>query len=360
MLRDLAGGVRMALRRWPMMLSLAAMIALACVVLAFLLADVLRQLTALRGAQEMRDREAVVFTPYYERLATTTTLPDSTVADLVATIRDGHAYTAVIKNVRLDTSDFAGGRPAVILVGAELEEMVPGLDVCEPAPCAMRGAEVTQPVGPVRFAGYTLSRFEELPSAATYFDANLGTVPLDERVVLNMPPESLPRLNPVEREEAMARAVLFDVTDAEIAAHVDGNATGGLYLVPRNVAVDQPQRLTGFMVVSAMYIAGMAAFLGLVLLAFAASAGEALRRERAVFAIRRAYGAGRGHTAARIGGFVGLVVLAAPLPPLVGLWLIGSPVSSGAMWVLALVVVIFGCLWVWAVKQHSGRELRGR
>ncbi|WP_092974775.1 hypothetical protein [Actinopolyspora lacussalsi] len=356
---ELRGGVRMALRRWPTMLSLAAMIGLACVVLVVLLVDVLVQFKALRGGHELRERGAVVFKPYYGS-SEVTSVPDRTVADLVDMIRAERAYTAVIGNARLNSPDFAGGVPTVLFIGSELAETVPDLELCEPAPCAMRGAEVAPPAEPVGIAGHIFTDFERLPRSATHFETHLGAVSLDERMVLNLPPESLPRLNRYEREEAMSRAVLLEVSDSELDSYLAGNAAGELYLVPHRVAVDQPKRLSGIMVAATMYVAGMAAFLSLVLLAFAATARRTLYRERAVFAIRRTHGASGGHLAVRLAGFVGVVVLLPPLPPLVGLLLVGGPLASAAGWMAVLVVVIFLGLWGWTVKQQRGHELKGR
>ncbi|MGJ7908829.1 hypothetical protein ACOQFL_20380 [Actinopolyspora sp. H202] len=356
---ELRGGIRMALRRWPTMLSLAAMIALACVVLVVLLADVLVQFKALRGGHELRERGAVVFKPYYGSPGVTS-VPDRAVADLVELIRQERAYTAVVKNARVNDPQFAGGTPTVLFIGSELERTVPDLDLCQPAPCAMRGAEVSPPVEPVEIAGHTFTDFERLPHSATHFETHLGAVPLDERVVLNLPRGSLPRLNRMEREEAMSRAVLLDVSESELDSYLAGNAVGELYLVPHRVAVDQPKRLSGIMVASTMYVAGTAAFLALVLLAFAATARRTLHRERAVFAIRRTHGGNSGHIAARLAGFVGVVVLLPPLPPLVGLLLLGGQLGSAAGWMAALVVALFLGLWAWTVKQQRGHELKGR
>ncbi|ASU77609.1 hypothetical protein CDG81_03975 [Actinopolyspora erythraea] len=356
---ELRGGVRMALRRWPTMLSLAAMIGLACVVLVVLLADVLVRFKALRGGHELCERGAVVFKPYYG-ISEVTSVPDRTVADLVDMIRAERAYTAVINNARLDDPDFAGGVPTVLFVGSELAETVPDLELCEPAPCAMRGAEVAPPAEPVEVAGHTFTTFERLPRAATHFEPRLGAVPLNERLVLNLPPRALPRLDRYEREEAVSRAALLDVSDSELDGYLAGSAAGELYLVPHRIAVDQPKRLSGLMVASTMYVAGLAAFLALVLLAFAATARRTLHRERAVFAIRRTHGASSGHIAVRIAGFVGIVVLVPPLPPLAGLLLVGGPLASAAGWLAVLVVVIFVGLWGWTVKQQRGHELKGR
>ncbi|WP_019855420.1 hypothetical protein [Actinopolyspora mortivallis] len=361
MLGDLWGGARMALRRWPTMLSLAAMIALSCLVLALVLADVLVQFKALRGAHEMRERGAVVFKPYYGSITGPTAVPDRAVSDLVELIREERAYTAVINNVRVDDPGFAGGAPTVLFFGSELEETIPDLELCEPVPCAMRGAELAPPPEPVELAGHTFTTFQRLPHSSAHFDAYLGAVPLDERLVLNLPPEALSRIDAREREESMSRAVLLEVSESELDAYVAGNADGELYLIPHRIAVDQPRRLAEIMVMSAMYVVGLAAFLTLVLVAFAAVTRQTLHRQRAVFAIRRTHGAGRGHTAARLAGFVGLVVLLPPLPPLVGLWLLGGPLSSGVVvWVMAFVVAVFAVLWAWAMRRQSGHELKGR
>ncbi|RMH39537.1 MAG: hypothetical protein D6694_11115 [Gammaproteobacteria bacterium] len=65
MLDEVKGGFGLALRHWPVMLTLAGMIAISTVVLSFALVDVLSQVAVLEGGRQLRKHHAVFFTPYY-------------------------------------------------------------------------------------------------------------------------------------------------------------------------------------------------------------------------------------------------------------------------------------------------------
>lgn len=65
MLDEIRGGFSVALRRWPVMFTLAGLITIAAAVLSLALVDVLSQVAVLKGGRQLRERHAVIFTPYY-------------------------------------------------------------------------------------------------------------------------------------------------------------------------------------------------------------------------------------------------------------------------------------------------------
>ena len=358
MLGEAVGGVRLALRRWPSVVTLAAMIGLACLVLSLLLGDVLSQLAVLRGGAKLRERHAVTFTAYHKQ-GGVSNVDDATVDTLVSQIRNGQAYAVIVSNVQIDNPDFADGIPTVVLFGDTLLSVFPDLRLCTPAPCAMRGAALAgRTINPIDFAGEYLDVNAMLPASATFFDVKVAGLPLDRRIVLHLPPEDLLRVNPIEREEALARAVLLAPDARQVDTFVASAARGELYLVPHDVAVDQPRRFQDLMIMSAMYVVGLAGFLGLVLSAFASAAAATMRREIPTFTIRRMYGATPRHVSVRVGAFLATTVLALPGPLL--LLLSGAPVADGvadgARWVLALVAIIFAVLWLTTARRVAAHD----
>ncbi len=344
-------GFVIALRRWPTMLALTGMTAAACVVLSLALGDVLSQLVVLRGSKQLRERHAVIFTPYYPR-GTHSTVGEDTVQLLKGMIDRQEAYTAIIHNMAIDDPNFAGGHSTLVLFGDVLPDLFPDLQLSYPAPSAARGAQLAgQEITSVSIAGEDISVMKTLPVGATFFDIAATGLPLDNRIVILAPTRALPLLHPIEREEALFRAVMFAPASEVVDAYLYGAAQGGLFLVPHDVSIDQPQRFREMMMASAMYIVGMLGFLTLVLAAFVSSARLTMRQESRTFKIREMCGATPMHISLQIGGFFAAVVLVLPFALLSLLVLIGGPFAAGALWVMLAVVINFIFLWFTSVCE---------
>ncbi|RMH39538.1 MAG: hypothetical protein D6694_11120, partial [Gammaproteobacteria bacterium] len=155
----------------------------------------------------------------------------------------GQAYTAIVYNMALDKPQFAGGYPTLVLFGDVVPELFPDVHLCTPAPCAMRGAAVAGGVvDTVDIGGESIPVENALPGGATFFDVNVAGLPLSHRIVIRAPTRVIPRLNPIEREELLTRAVFLNPSDATVYTFVTGAAQGGLFLVPHRVSVEQPRR----------------------------------------------------------------------------------------------------------------------
>ncbi|MEW6523918.1 MAG: hypothetical protein AB1445_10195 [Bacillota bacterium] len=271
------------------------------------------------------------------------------------------AYTAIVYNMGIDDPDFAGGYTPLVLFGDILPDLFPDLQLCDPAPCAMRGAKLAgQNIDSVSLAGESIPVVKTLPEGATFFDVNASGLPLDHRILIRAPARMLPLLHPIEREEALHRAVMFAPADEVVDAYVSGSAQGGLFLVPHDVAIEQPQRFREIMMTSAMYVVGMLGFLALVLTAFVSSARLTIRQEIRTFKIREMYGATAMHVSLRIGSFLAAVVLVLPVALLSLLVVIGEPVATGAVWVMLAVVVSFVFLWFTSVRDVLDQDQIGR
>lgn len=363
MLREVWDGFVMALRRWPVMLALAGTIAVACVVLSLALVDVLSQVAVLRGAKKLREHHAVVFTAYYPSEATSS-VGNNTVNYLMNLIERQEAYTAVVFNMGVDDPDFAGEHRTLVLFGDVVPELFPDLQLTDPAPHAARGAKLAdQNIDQVSIAGARIPVVKTLPAGATFFDPNVAGLPLDRRIVIRAPTKTLPLLSPSERDEALTRVVLLDPADEVVDKFVSGAAKGGLFLVPHEVSIEQPQRFREIMMSSAMYIVGMLGFITLVFAAFVSSARLTMRREGRSFKIRQMYGATPIHISLRIGGFLATVALVPPMVLLSLLLLLlltaGAPAPGAALWVMAAVILTFIFLWISSVRDVFAHEQIG-
>jgi len=98
---EVSGGFRTAWRhRWSAA-SVALMITAICTIFTIALSDVITETSAILGATNLRQRDAVTFTTYY---AASSSLDPSTalMENLGAEIDSGTAYTAVLGNVEIE------------------------------------------------------------------------------------------------------------------------------------------------------------------------------------------------------------------------------------------------------------------
>lgn len=341
MYSEFRGGARMALQRWPIILAISTLVAISAAILVLIVSDVVTQSTALRAGKEFRNLSAVVFTPYYGHEGPTPISSDLA-QSLQQLVDSNSAYTAVIGNV--NSNIVRGGEsPAVLLVfGDAIFRTMPYLALCDPAPCASIGAKVKNvSLEKLQLGIFEIHSTQILPFSSAFFDANLGVIPLDEKVILHLRAKDLAKLTlPEELEEAVTRSVMIGADQSAISIYVDQAAKNQLYLVPRNVAIDQPARLSGFMLLSVMYVIGLVVFLAIILFAYSSVAGHMLKQAHSVFAIRITHGADSKDVTARVSGFVFVALLALPIPIVGLLQFLPPPISTSARAVGATLLVI--------------------
>lgn len=222
----------MAVRRWRIMLALAIMIAAASIVLSLALVDVLSQLAVVKGSYQLRARHAVVFTPFYPP-GKSSSVADDTVRYLMNAINRQEAYTTIVYNMGIDDPDFASGHSTLVVFGDIVPRLFPDLQLCEPVPCAARGAKLArEKINSISVAGESVPVVKALPAMATFFDVGVAGLPLDRRIVIRAPTKVLPRLKATEREEALARAVFLNPAKETVDRYISGCAKGGCSLFP--------------------------------------------------------------------------------------------------------------------------------
>ncbi len=361
MFDEIRGGFSVALHRWPVMVTLASLITIAAAVLSFALVDVLSQVAVLKGGRQLREHHAVFFTPYYPPGGEVSRVGEEIEQYVMDLIDRRRAYAAIVYNMALDEPGFAGGYPTLVLFGDVVSELFPELHLCDPAPCAMRGARVPEGIlVSVTIGGEEIPVEKVLPRGTTFFDVNVAGLPLDRRIVVRAPTRVIPHLAPIEREELLTRVVLLDPPEAIVDTFVSGAAQGKLFLVPHPVSVEQPRRFREIMMRSAVYIVGILAFLVLALMAFVSSARLVIQKERRALKIRQMYGATPFHLSLRIGGFLAAVVL---IPEMVVLFLLrgflvwaDAPAPNAPLWVMACLMIPFTFLWFSLTREVLEKE----
>jgi hypothetical protein len=356
LMREMWAGVIMACRRWQAMLGISGMIAAACVVFALALQDVVSEVAVLKGGQHLRGQHAVTFTPYYPPDGEPSKVGNGTLQYVIDQINNQKGYAAIINNMGLDDPNFAGGHPTLVLFGDVISDLFPELRLCESAPCAMKGSKLAnEKIKAVNLAGENIPVVGTLPAGATFFDPSAAGLPLDNRIIIRAPTKLLPLLTSIEKEEAIARTVLLDPEAKVVDTFVTMSTNDGLYLIPHDIAVDQPQRFREIMGRSAIYIVGMLSFLLLVFIAFVSSARLTIRQEHRAFKIRAMYGATPFHLSLRIGGFLAVVVLIPPIAMLslllLYLHVAGAPSPNIPLWVMLGILLTFFLLWLWSIRS---------
>lgn len=340
---EVFGGAALALRRWRSTFSTALIFSFACLVTALILGDVLSQWAALRGGAVLREERAIVFDAYYDERGVTDT--SAVLRDVVAPqIAARSGYTSVLRNLNVDDPDFAAGHPVLLVSGDEVDRLFPDLGLCSPAPCVSAGADMVDYPPTVSIAGHALPVARRLASGATWFDPNAAGAGLGQSLVINLPAEMLNGLDAYAKEEAVTRLVLMKSPRAQVNATVAAAAESNLHLVPQDVSVEQPRRFRDLMVTASMYIVALAAFMLLIVYAFAATSTQIVRQEIRGFVIRRAAGATPAHVTVRLATFLAVVVLVLPTLMCGALFLLGPPVARGAAVALAAAWTVYALL----------------
>ena len=327
------------------------MITAICTIFTIALSDVITETSAILGATNLRQRDAVTFTTYY---AASSSLDPSTalMENLGAEIDSGTAYTAVLGNVEIEDRSFAGGNRAVVLIGNSAQEAVSGVELCSPAPCAMTGENIKNEFdGPLSIGDRTVPVLAR--STATLFDPNATGIDLGSTVLINLPPDSLDHLRSEEQVEALTRTVLFAPTDEEVAQFARDANNEGLTLVPHHIAADQPERYRDIMIRAGLYGLSLLALTTLVLFAYSASIRSTLRQERAELLLRHQYGATTADICLRVAVFLASTMLVLPTCAVLFFSLAGPPITTAAAAAEAALIVIYVVLLVQTTRRIS-------
>lgn len=349
MLSDIAGGLKLAVRRWRYSLSVAVIFGIVSVVMSLILGDVLTEAGALRGGTNLRKAQAVVFTPVYppQRVSETN---NETVHMLQEQIDTGAAYSSVVNNLAVNEPDAFGGTKTIAVVGEEAWRMFPHLGTGCEAPCVLRGALLPHDESPVNFRGITFSYHGLLDRGAVWFDPNAAGMNLDSYQLLVLKPSQIEFLDEYEKEELITKTVLLNPEDELLDRYIHSAAAGSLYLVPSDLAKEQPERFASLMTKAALYVLALLAFSLLAVFAYSSVVKEIIRQESKAFFIRRLCGAPAERLAVRLLVFLAVSTLFLPLGACYLLWLMGPPVDIGAKVMAAIIALVYGALSLSALR----------
>lgn len=330
---------------------------LAGLVLAFSAGDARTQAQVLQGGQSLRAAGAVTFAPFYK--AGGETSKNSGALEMISgEIASGRAYTAIINNLGVDNPESQGSFPPIVLIGDAIPRLFPGLQLCDPAPCAMYGQQLTgedvdreKSSLPRSISSRGFSSKQRFPSGAVLFDPSTAGLELDDRVVFRLPNSDIAEFGAVESEEMLTRFVSLRPSSELELEYVTLAAQNDLHLVPYDISVTQPRRFDEILVRSALYILGVFAFAVCSIGVFAGVLGRALESEIAGFVVRRWFGASRNALRVRVLGFVVFAAGVIPILILTPLAILGGPWSSSAAGVLLVMVLISVYFWLAGVSK---------
>ncbi|MBT1018065.1 hypothetical protein KJY77_02770 [Canibacter sp. lx-72] len=246
--------------------------------MALILADVLTEAEALRGGRNLRQANAVVFTPVYPPQTVSKTSPDS--LELLRNQIESHrAYTSITSNLTVTEPELFGTTRTIAVVGSRAFEMFPSLGRGCTAPCVLRGAALDAVVDPLVFRGTQIEQGGSLPRGATWFDANAAGLNLDSFQILVLAPDQFEILDEYEREKLLTAAVLLDPESDVMQQFLKTARASELYLVPSYLATDQTERFNGLMTRAALYVLALLAFSGLAIFSYSAAVGKIIKQE---------------------------------------------------------------------------------
>ncbi|MCL3776702.1 MULTISPECIES: hypothetical protein [unclassified Actinomyces] len=340
-LRDVAGGVADATRHWRDVLAIAVIGMVVCAVVATLLGETLMQWTIFRRGATLRDQQAVTFSVSYSPHGRVSSVSGSSLDLLTASMESGHAYSAVVANVRSSEPSTGDGPPVVVVVGDLAAHLYPELGLCETAPCATSGTKVVDAPQEITLAGTTIEVQDHHPAGSVWFDPAAGGIDLDTLIMVRIAPHHTAGLGALAQEELVWRAVLTGPSAQEVRALVASASADGLWLTPRYLTNDEPARFRSLLAVAAIYLVSFLSLLVACAYALSAVAVSVLRRTAAEFAIRRVSGAMAHSVVVRMAAF--LTTVMAPSLLVAAAVALAPPftyVSTGGMAVLVSLLVI--------------------
>lgn len=343
--------------KWPITVVVGFLIGITAFALTLVLSDVITQAGAFRGGQTMRERGATYFTSYYPS-NDASNVSTTTLNLLIESIGREEAYSTVVQNVRLEQPGFAQGNKVILIAGNAAKSIITTLKFCTPAPCVMRGADLTNPVGPITFGSFTTISETVLPHESTFFDPNIGAIPVDDALILFLPATAIASFDVYEKEEATTRAVFVTTDESRIADFVATSVLDGLVVIPQIAEAVQPNRIASIMAMSSLYVIALLALLGSAYIACYFIIAALLRAEKPNYRIRSAHGAEPRDIAFHIAGLTFIITIPLALPPLLVLCILPPPFPFAAAGVGAGLVLTSFAVWArFVLKERKGVSL---
>ena len=105
LMKEVTGGMRLALRHWRELAGTTLIFALVCFALSFILGDVIVEVGVLRGGATVRREGATTFACFYLPLRPVSNTSPRLLDMLAEKIEEGRAYSSVIGNLEADSPE---------------------------------------------------------------------------------------------------------------------------------------------------------------------------------------------------------------------------------------------------------------
>ena len=217
------------------------------------------------------------------------------------------------------------------------------MQLCEPAPCAINGADVTDEAAVV-VAGEPIPVVGKLPRGAVWFDPNSSGLNLDKYRVILLEARQIDSLDEYIIEELFTRTVLIKPSPELVNDFITAAIPGGLYLVPEELERAQPGRFRENMLTAGYYVVASLAFLVLLALCYSTGLESIVRSELKTSHIRFHSGAQESSILFELSAFVFLATAFIPLAMCTALGMLAPSLRQGAALVGLAVVVPLAAL----------------
>lgn len=341
-LTHLRNAVDMVGRRRGLVVASSFVFSLVTLLLLMVAADINLQYNTLDGGRKLRNEGGVAFSSYYPH--GTVSEHDSAAKHLLGELLSGNdAYSSAFRNLEAGGDDTFAGESTILLVGSRAASLFPELQLCEPAPCAINGADVTDEAAVV-VAGEPIPVVGKLPRGAVWFDPNSSGLNLDKYRVILLEARQIDSLDEYIIEELFTRTVLIKPSPELVNDFITAAIPGGLYLVPEELERAQPGRFRENMLTAGYYVVASLAFLVLLALCYSTGLESIVRSELKTSHIRFHSGAQESSILFELSAFVFLATAFIPLAMCTALGMLAPSLRQGAALVGLAVVVPLAAL----------------
>lgn len=352
MSNGIIGGITLAIKRWKQTTGIAIIFIFVSITLTLVLTDVITQFQTLRAGKALREHNAVIFSPTYLQ-GGVTDASDSAMSFLQDTLLNNVAYSSVLNNLSVEDDNPFDGIKTILVTGRQAHEYFDYLAFDRADSYVLRGSQV-QGASSVNFHNMLLPVVGTIPLDSIWFDPNAAGLNLDNTQIIVLAPSDIKLLDNYEKEELLVRSVFLSPTAETVSQFVENAREGGLYLVPANLAKEQPDRFSDLMVQAALYVIALAAFLILACIGYANYVSDIIRNEMRAFMIRKMCGATTSQLVIRFLSFLAVTIAIGPLIICSLLSSAGPPFSTSALfiaWSVILIYVIFSLLAIRTIRK---------
>lgn len=317
---EIRNGITLVTHHFVQIITIMLLMGLVCFSIGMNLSTVTDKAIALKQSQELRTRNPIYFSAYYED-SSSSSEDTSSLSILINALNKGTALTYVDSDIELSHKDFANRHHVLIVMGKKTNLAVFGIPNPQSTkPRAYLGADLPEKSIELPIAGYHLTASQHLPSHASFFSPHGFGESLDHHVVIVLPPSALSRMNEQEKTRALFNTIFLmkepsHISDDDLSLFLRSCYSWGMSLVPQNLSVSLPEQFRKVVALTISYVVPSIALLILVFFLFFSLGKTLVREELTELRIRYFFGATLGSLSIRVITFLLLsLVVPAVLP----------------------------------------------